>query len=104
MDKDAVCIVVQDADGAGIPNALVTISYLDDAGKRVTQSVVATAGSTPGIAVFTGLPEQCFALVDMQAEGLIRGRSETALVPQGSAKRAETAAILMRFLENGKEG
>ena len=37
-------------------------------------------------------------------EGLITGRTETTLAPQGSAKRAETAAILMRYLENGKEG
>ena len=38
------------------------------------------------------------------AEGLIRGRTETTLVPKGSTTRAETAAILMRYLENGKEG
>ena len=39
-----------------------------------------------------------------KTEGLITGRTETTLAPQGSAKRAETAAILMRYLENGKEG
>ena len=33
------------------------------------------------------------------AEGLITGRSETTLVPKGSATRAETATILMRFQE-----
>lgn len=32
------------------------------------------------------------------AEGLILGRTETTLVPQGDATRAETAAILMRFI------
>ena len=36
------------------------------------------------------------------AEGLIRGRTETTLVPKGSATRAEAAAILMRFLETAK--
>ena len=33
------------------------------------------------------------------AEGLILGRTETTLVPQGETARAETAAILMRFME-----
>lgn len=37
------------------------------------------------------------------AEGLILGRTETTLSPKGSAKRAEAAMILMRFIENGKE-
>ena len=34
------------------------------------------------------------------AAGLITGRTETDLVPAGKATRAETAAILMRFLED----
>ena len=34
------------------------------------------------------------------AEGLVNGRSETTIVPQGKANRAETAAIFMRFIEN----
>ena len=34
------------------------------------------------------------------AEGLITGRTATTLAPQGSATRAEAAAILMRFLEH----
>lgn len=33
------------------------------------------------------------------AEGLITGRSNNMLVPQGNTTRAETAAILMRFCE-----
>lgn len=69
VDKDAMCVVVQDENGEGIPNALVTISYLNEAGERVTQSVVATAGNTPGIAAFDDLPESFFGLLDMQAEG-----------------------------------
>ena len=43
---------VRDEEGMGIPNALVTLSYLDEEGVRVTTSVTATAGNTPGIAVF----------------------------------------------------
>ena len=35
-------------------------------------------------------------------EGLIRGRTESTIVPQGRANRAEAAAIFMRFIENGK--
>ena len=34
------------------------------------------------------------------AEGLINGRTRTTLVPQGTATRAEVAAILHRFVEN----
>lgn len=33
------------------------------------------------------------------AEGLVTGRTETTIVPQGSTTRAETATILMRYLE-----
>ncbi|MBQ9719452.1 MAG: hypothetical protein IJV64_02035, partial [Oscillospiraceae bacterium] len=65
---------MKDTDGAGIPNALVTISYLDDAGKRITKSAVATAGNTPGIAVFDDIPDAFFGVVDIQAEGY-RSRS-----------------------------
>ena len=34
------------------------------------------------------------------AEGLINGKSNSMLDPQGKATRAETAAILMRFMQN----
>ena len=33
------------------------------------------------------------------AEGLITGRTDTAIVPGGTATRAEVATIIMRFLE-----
>ncbi len=69
VDKDAMCYLVKDTDGEGIPNALVTISYVNDLGRRVTKSVVATAGNTPGIAVFDDIPEYFFGIVDIQAEG-----------------------------------
>ena len=69
VDKDATCFFVKDRDGMGIPKALVTISYLDDSGKRVTESVTATDGHTPGIAVFSEIPESFFGIVDIQAEG-----------------------------------
>ena len=38
------------------------------------------------------------------AEGLIYGRSENTIAPQGTATRAEIATILMRFLENVTPG
>ena len=69
VDKDATCVFVKDSDGMGIPKALVTISYLDDSGRRVTDSVVATDGNTPGIAVFSDIPESFFGILDVQAEG-----------------------------------
>ena len=65
---DALCFVVQDSDGVGIPNALVTISYLDG-NNRVTRSVVATAGHVPGIAAFENIPEHFYGILDVQAEG-----------------------------------
>ena len=40
------------------------------------------------------------ALSWANAEGLVSGRSKTALSPQGQATRAEVAAILHRFAEN----
>ena len=39
------------------------------------------------------------ALAWANAEGLINGTSTTTLAPQGSATRAQTAAMLMRFCE-----
>ena len=44
-----------------------------------------------------------FAVYAMQwanGEGLINGVTDTTLNPQGSAIRAQVAAILMRFVEN----
>ncbi|MBO4831584.1 MAG: S-layer homology domain-containing protein [Oscillospiraceae bacterium] len=69
VDKDATCFFVKDSDGMGIPKALVTISYLDDSGRRVTDSVVATDGNTPGIAAFSDIPDTFFGILDVQAEG-----------------------------------
>ena len=69
VEKDAMSWFVKDEEGMGIPNALVTLSFINDAGKRVTKSVVATAGNTPGIAVFDELPDDFYGIVDIQAEG-----------------------------------
>ena len=69
VDKDAMSWWVTDKDGMGIPNALVTISYLDGSGKRVTQSTPATADHTPGIAVFDNIPDVFYGIIDIQAEG-----------------------------------
>ena len=40
------------------------------------------------------------ALKWANAEGLINGRASTTLAPQGTATRAEVAAILHRFVMN----
>ena len=34
------------------------------------------------------------------AEGIIRGRTDTAIAPQGTSTRAEVATIFMRYVEN----
>ena len=69
VDKDAMSWWVVDKDGMGIPDALVTISYLNESGKRVTQSTPTTRGNTPGIAVFDDIPENFFGIIDIQAKG-----------------------------------
>ena len=69
VDKDAMCWWIKDEDGNGIPYALVTVSYINESGKRVTQSITATDGHTPGIAVFDDLPEAFYGIVDIQAPG-----------------------------------
>ena len=69
VDKDATCVVVQDEDGEGIPYAQVTISYVDDNGERITQSIITTDGQVSGIATFAGLPEYFNCILDIQADG-----------------------------------
>ena len=39
------------------------------------------------------------AIAWANAEGLITGRTDTAIVPRGDATRAEVATILMRFMQ-----
>ena len=69
VDKDAMCWWIKDEDGNGIPHALVTISYIDESGQRVTESITATDGHTPGIAAFDELPDAFYGIVDIQAPG-----------------------------------
>ena len=69
VDKDAMCIVVKNADGEGIESPLVTISYLNSKGERITQSVVGTAAPVAGIVAFDGLPESFYGVLDIEAAG-----------------------------------
>ena len=69
VDKDAMSWWVKDEDGMGIPNAFVTISWLDESGRRFTKSTPTTAGNTPGIAVFDDIPDAFYGIIDIQAEG-----------------------------------
>ena len=69
VDKDATCFWIKDEEDVGIADALVTISYLNDEGARVTKSTPTTGGQTPGIAVFDDLPDTFYGIVDIQAEG-----------------------------------
>ncbi|MCR5010009.1 MAG: hypothetical protein K6A91_03625 [Clostridia bacterium] len=69
VDKDAISWWIKDEDGMGIEGALVTISYLNDNGQRITKSTPTTGGNTPGIAVFDDLPDDFFGIVDVQAPG-----------------------------------
>ncbi len=60
--------------------------------------------ATADLAAYTDVQSVSdWALAAMQwanASGLINGRTETTLVPGGTATRAEVASILMRFCEN----
>ena len=97
VDKDAMSWFVKGPDGMGVPNALVTISYLDASGRRVTKSVPATGGNTPGIAVFDELPDEFFGLVDIQAEGY---RSVSILDKlMNRCSRAKDLVIRMRHYD-----
>ncbi|MBR3349460.1 MAG: hypothetical protein IKG55_05215, partial [Solobacterium sp.] len=69
VDKDAMVFIVKDENENGIPNAVVTITWTDDEGKRIVDSIVASDGGAPGVASFTGMPESFHGIVDIQAEG-----------------------------------
>ena len=90
VDKDAMSWFVKGKDGMGIPNALVTISYKDESGKRINRSTVATAGNTPGIAVFDNIPKNINGIVDVQAEGY---RATTILDKQMGAGTHSTVQL-----------
>ena len=69
VDADTVCITVTDEKGNGIENALVTISYKDGSGQRITTSVRTKGGNVAGVAAFDHVPEVFYAVLDIQAAG-----------------------------------
>ena len=69
VDKDAVCFVVSDENDEGIENALVTISYLNDNGERITKAARTSGGNVKGVAAFDEIDGSYFATVDIEAEG-----------------------------------
>ena len=109
VDKDAVCVIVKDTEGQGIPKPLVTISYLDENNIRKTMSIVGTDGATPGLAVFSGLPETFNGILDVQVAGY---RAVTVLDKEMAAgghytfvlEEAETNDLYIRGLDlSGKD-
>ena len=67
IDRNSVAIRVENSDGEGIENALVTISYKDKDGKTVTRSQYTTEGDLPGLAAFDKMNEVDQILIDVQA-------------------------------------
>ena len=69
VDENAVVFVVKDVNGNGIPNACVSISYLDDNGTRINRTVTTTDGEVKGIAAFDDLKGTRYGFVDIEAYG-----------------------------------
>ena len=85
-------------DDAVTREQLITILYRYGKSKELDVDVKTELTNYSDISQISdwALPAMQWAV----AEGIIKGQTETALVPQGSATRAEIAAILERYLKN----
>ena len=92
------------SDGCFAPDSQVTREQLAAILYRYARDKRYDTGKTADLMGFADYGQisgyAAEALGWTNAEGLVSGRSKTALSPQGSATRAEVAAILHRFAEN----
>ena len=92
------------SDGCFAPDSRVTREQLAAILYRYARDKRYDTGKTADLTGFADYGQisgyAAEALSWANAEGLVNGRSETALSPQGQATRAEVAAILHRFAEN----
>ena len=69
VDDDAVVVLVEDENGQGIPDAVVTIKYVNESGNRESQSVITDGeAGTEGVAVFADMQGSRYGAVDVQHE------------------------------------
>ncbi len=95
IDRNSVAFRVEDTDGEGIPNALVTISYKNSKGETVTRAQYTTSGEKPGLCGFDSMKEVEYMLIDVQAPGY---RAQTVL-----DKKVTAGDILYFQLEESPE-
>ena len=92
------------SDGCFAPDSRVTREQLAAILYRYARDKRYDTGRTANLTGFADYEQisgyAAEALGWANAEGLVSGRSKTALSPQGQATRAEVAAILHRFAEN----
>ena len=92
------------SDGCFAPDSRVTREQLAAILYRYARDKRYDTGKTAELTGFADYEQisgyAAEALGWTNAEGLVSGRSKAALSPQGSATRAEVAAILHRFAEN----
>ena len=91
-------------DGKFAPNADITREQMAAILHRYSKYKKYDISKTGDLSGFADLRDiSAWALDALKwanGEGLINGRTKTTIVPKGTAKRAEAAVILMRFMEN----
>ena len=95
IDRDSLAFAVQDKNGNGIGNALVTISYKDVNGTTVTRSQYTTSDKSKGLCAFDKMKDVTYVVIDVQADGY---RAQTVL-----DKRINAGDILYYQLESSHE-
>ena len=76
IDRNSVAVRVEDLNGEGIANALVTISYKDKNGNSITRSQYTSDGGLPGLCGFDKMSDVTYIMIDVQAENY---RAQTIL-------------------------
>ena len=69
VDRDSLAFRVEDIQGEGVANALVTLNYTDGSGQRVTRSQYTTSGDLPGVCAFDNMRDVTYVTIDVEAAG-----------------------------------
>ncbi len=92
------------ADGTFKPNDKITRQELAAMLYRYSQFKAYDVSKMNDLSAYTDENEIGSWAMDSlkwaNAQGLVKGRTDTTIVPRGNATRAESAAMLMRFVEN----
>ena len=95
VNKDAVAIYVQDEEGNGIANAMVTISWTEPGGQVHTKGQFTTGDPLPGAVAFDGLEFVDYINIDIQYAGY---QAKTII-----DKRVTLGGVLYYQLEKAEE-